>query len=166
MHMTKIRAVAAMMAILLLAVSAGCTKSSTVERVYPRKKQSIESRVFVGQIKVSFATVKRNYNSKDTIPLCLQIKNTSDEVYTLNYASGQRYDFIIKNKAGDQLWQWQAGKNFALIATTTDLRPGQRQTFYQNIAPGLLKPGKYILEAQSIADELYSETLELNINVE
>lgn len=163
--MTKTRTLLTGLIVLLLAASAGCTSRSTLERVYPKNKHSIESRVFVGELRVTFATVERSFSDKDTIPLCIQIKNMSDEVITLNYASGQRYDFAIVNSAGEQIWQWEAGRNFALVSTAVDLKVGQRQTFCENLAPGFLKPGTYTIEGKSMADELYSETLELKIYV-
>ena len=96
----------------------------------------------------------------DPITIRLTIQNTSETARTIEFTSGQQYDFVVFDEREREVWRWSADKAFIQALTSYSLNPGETKTFSvvwnQVIAPdrSVLPPGTYTLEAQKIGVEL------------
>jgi len=64
------------------------------------------------QLTVSLATDKPRYAPGEPIALTLSATNGTAQPVTLQFSSGQRYDFVIEDAAGRTFWQWSADRGF------------------------------------------------------
>jgi hypothetical protein len=60
----------------------------------------------------------------DTVTFVLQVANGSPSPVELDFASGQRYDFIVRNTAGAEVWRWSADQGFVQMLGTETLAAG------------------------------------------
>ena len=108
-------------------------------------------------LELSVTTDKKTYAVGTTIKITLAAKNTTSQTMNLNFSSGQRYDFTLREGVkpdGKIVWQWAKGKMFAQMMSTQKLEPGKSLTFTETFDPktaaaegGTLKAGTYTLTA-------------------
>ena len=55
----------------------------------------------------------------------MTVANPFDEPVTLRFTSGQTYDFIIRDSAGQKVWQWSDGKVFTMALQQRELAAGE-----------------------------------------
>jgi hypothetical protein len=99
----------------------------------------------------------------------LTLRNTSSLPVTLQFNSGQQYDLVIRDAAGQQVYQWSQGRAFTLVLSRLELKEGERM-FVEEIrladrAGRTLPPGPYTLEAwlTTSAGKVYAATVPLEI---
>lgn len=68
------------------------------------------------------------YNLGDPIPLVLAVTNTTNRPKTLNFSSGQRYDFVV-TQDGREIWRWSAGKAFIQALGLVTIQPNETLRF-------------------------------------
>ncbi|MGD2151664.1 MAG: BsuPI-related putative proteinase inhibitor [Gemmatimonadales bacterium] len=93
-------------------------------------------------IRVTVTTDKAAYAVGEPIALTLQVENRSDSATSFEFATGQRYDFLIVDAAGDTVWRWGAGRGFIQNLGTERLEPGD-SLVYRERSAGELRPGAY-----------------------
>lgn len=71
---------------------------------------------------------RQTYALGTPVILRLTVINTSRAPVTLQFASGQHYDFEVR-RAGETVWRWSAGRMFTQAVTSLTLRPRERQVF-------------------------------------
>jgi hypothetical protein len=57
------------------------------------------------------------------VRLVFHITNPSNQPVVLEFSSGQRYDFAVRNAAGD-VWRWSAARSFMQALGTETIPPG------------------------------------------
>ncbi|NIW35395.1 MAG: hypothetical protein GWN32_02195, partial [Gemmatimonadetes bacterium] len=72
------------------------------------------------------------------------VENASDGPVSLEFMTGQRYDFVIADAAGEAVWRWGAGRGFVQMLGEEQLQPGSTLT-YRETYTGQLAPGAYIV---------------------
>jgi hypothetical protein len=99
----------------------------------------------------------------------LTLRNTSSLPVTLQFNSGQQYDLVIRDAAGQQVYQWSQGRAFTAILGRLELKEGER-TFVEEIRladrSGRTFPqGRYTLEAWLTTSEgkVYAATVPFEI---
>jgi len=87
------------------------------------------------------------YASADapTLTARLTIRNTTSAPLTLTFFSGQIYDLEIRNEAGDIVYRWSKGKDFAQIVFD-DVVQGEKDYLIAAPLAGL-RPGNYVAQA-------------------
>ena len=119
----------------ILAV-AGCTRSSG-----PKKPEN-QVGVVVGSLYLTLQTDKSTYRAGEPIELVLKLNNRSDRDTTLQFSSGQRYDFQIVNESGETAWTWSADRSFMQALGSEQLAAdGALEYREQVVTP--LPPGRY-----------------------
>lgn len=81
--------------------------------------------------------------------LALRVYNPLDRGARLSFATGQKYDYIIKNAEGEEIWQWSSGKAFIQSLQQMYIQPHTEITFsevwqYIDRAGNPVKPGTYL----------------------
>jgi len=61
----------------------------------------------------------------DTVALALHVTNTGESAVELEFATGQRYDFVIRDEAGQVVWSWAADRMFPQALGAERLEPGE-----------------------------------------
>lgn len=59
----------------------------------------------------------------------LHATNTSDAPVVLEFASGQRFDFIVRDAGGSEVWRWSEDRMFTQALGQESIPPGETVTF-------------------------------------
>jgi hypothetical protein len=62
---------------------------------------------------------------RDSVELILHATNPTSKPVTLEFNSGQRYDFLILDAGGRTVWQWSSDRMFAQMVGSEVLAPGK-----------------------------------------
>jgi len=163
--MMNVRTGLTVFSIAIIIVACGCGKDSSQTGSASQPKKSVEKSVFINDTKMTLSILKGKFSQSEIIPLRLRLTNTSDQKITLHFPSSQKFDFSVKDKDGNEIWRWSANKSYAMSLTTLEIKPGEHQDFFAKIEAGVLKSGSYSVEGTSSADELFNETLSIDITV-
>ena len=83
----------------------------------------------------------------DTVRLVFHVTNPTNEPLTLEFSSGQRYDFAIRSGGGDDLWRWSADKSFMQALGAETLAPGATVQ-YVEVWPTDGRKGSFVAAAE------------------
>lgn len=116
-------------------------------REYKRQQPTVG-----GGLSVAAATDKFGYTSGGTLNIKFDVKNGSGNAVGFVFNSGQSFDFIIKDRAGTEVYRWSHGRFFTMALRGLSLLPGETWSYTQAIkledrngAP--LAAGDYVIEA-------------------
>ncbi len=91
------------------------------------------------------------YRTGEAINVVFEIFNYTDTSVTFAFNSGKRYDFIIEDRDGEEVWRWSDGKMFTQALGEESLEPrGPPLSYKVRIAPDLLS-GTYTIRARLAA---------------
>ncbi len=65
----------------------------------------------------------------DSMLLALHVTNASEDTVRLEFRSGQRYDFVVKDGSGREVWRWSEGRMFTQALGREVLEPGATLTY-------------------------------------
>jgi len=92
---------------------------------------------------ISLTTDKMSYSIGEPIKMTLKIFNYTEEEITFHFNTGQRYDFIIEDEEGDEIWRWSQDMIFAMVLEEEILGPNNPEVIYTVEYKGKLSPGYY-----------------------
>lgn len=96
--------------------------------------------------------------------MTLSITNNSDAAVTFRHGSGQKYDFVLLDSNGDELYRWSKGKFFTMALTSTTVAPGETVTFTESLD---LEANKDIIDkAASMKAYIAGQSDDFTINPE
>lgn len=82
----------------------------------------------------------------DTVSFDLAVANAGDAPVTLSFATSQRYDFVVRDGSGAEVWRWSADRMFAQARSEESVAAGTVLEYAETWqAPG---PGDYRVEAR------------------
>lgn len=55
----------------------------------------------------------------------LHVTNTSDRPIEFTFPTSQRYEFVVRNEAGEEVWRWSEGMAFLQAVSHATLEPGE-----------------------------------------
>ncbi len=93
------------------------------------------------------------YQSGKIITIKLKVFNYSAETINFYFNSSQRYDFIIENDEGNEIWCWSEGRIFAQMLGEEILGPSNPEVIYTAEYKGKLSPGYYKVTGIFVAQE-------------
>lgn len=85
-----------------------------------------------------------------------EVRNISGDPLTVEFPSGQQYEFWIEDLAGNRYWRWSDGRVFTMMLVSREL--GSTPWVYQERIPIVdsrgapLPPGVYMLYARLTAE--------------
>jgi hypothetical protein len=88
---------------------------------------------------------KAVYAEGEPLELTLEVVNRSPRPVTLQFRNSQRYDFLIRNAQGQEVWRWSAGQMFAQILGEETLVPDGKNLTYRTVAPLPPMRGSYTI---------------------
>jgi hypothetical protein len=82
------------------------------------------------------------YSQGEPITVTLKVTNVSSTPRRLSFRSAQRYDLLVHDAQGREVWRWSSGKFFAQVMGEERVKPSGELLFKATL-PGDLPPGRY-----------------------
>ena len=92
---------------------------------------------------ISITTGKISYNVGDPIIMTLKVFNYTEEEITFHFNTGQRYDFIIEDEEGNEIWRWSKDMMVTMVLGEETLGPTNTEVIYTAKYREKLSPGYY-----------------------
>jgi hypothetical protein len=102
---------------------------------------------------ISITTDKISHSVGVPIEMTLKVFNYTEEEVTFLFNTGQRYDFIIEDEKGSEIWRWSEKRMFAQMLGEETLGPTNTEVIYTEEYKGKLRPGYYKITGVSVAQE-------------
>ena len=71
----------------------------------------------------------RNFPIGEPIKIELKLKNASKEPVTITFPTSQRFDLVVSDTEGKEVWRWSHGKVFLQVIQEVTLEPGEELEF-------------------------------------
>jgi len=107
-------------AALLAPVLPGCIDGAARGEGEIDRQRGVEQ----AMITVSVTTEHPVYGVGEPVRLTLEVTNDSTQAVSLDFSSGQRFDFAISDASGENVWQWSAGRSFIQMMGQETIEPG------------------------------------------
>ncbi|MCJ7789364.1 MAG: BsuPI-related putative proteinase inhibitor [Candidatus Atribacteria bacterium] len=102
---------------------------------------------------ISMTIDKISYSVREPIMMTLKIFNYTEEDVVFHFNTSQRYDFIIENEEGNEIWRWSQDMMFAMVLGEETLGPTNPEIIYTVEYKGKLIPGYYKITGIFIAQD-------------
>ena len=102
---------------------------------------------------ISITTDKISYNVGDPIIMTLKIFNYTKEDIAFHFNTSQRYDFIIEDDEGNEIWRWSQDIMFAMVLGEETLGPINPEIIYTTEYKGKLNSGYYKVTGILVAQD-------------
>lgn len=79
---------------------------------------------------ISMTTNKMSYTVGEPITMTLKIFNYTEEDVVFHFNTSKRYDFIIEDEEGNEIWCWSEGRMFAQMLGEETLGPTNIEIIY------------------------------------
>ncbi|NPV27838.1 MAG: hypothetical protein HPY81_10465 [Firmicutes bacterium] len=149
----------------------GVVDPATWRALFPSSRplpttRPVAIRVLPNGLVLALATRRFRYQLGDAIEIMLTKLNLSQEPITLDYSSSQRFDLLIRDSDGNQVWQWSDGRAFLSVLGQVVLAPNEAITYRAtwNVPP-TAAPGSYTIVGWDTATQLSQYHLQITIQV-
>lgn len=102
---------------------------------------------------ISMMTNKISYSVGEPIKMTLKVFNYSAETIDFHFNSSQRYDFIIEDEEGNEVWRWSEERMFAQMLGEEILGPRNPEVIYTAEYKGKFSLGYYKISGVLVAQE-------------
>ena len=102
---------------------------------------------------ISMSTDKMSYSDGEPITMTLKIFNYTGEDIVFHFNTSQRYDFIIEDEEGNEVWRWSKNMMFAQMLGEEILGPDNPEIIYTAEYMGELSPGYYKVTGIFVAQD-------------
>jgi len=102
---------------------------------------------------ISITTDKINYSIGEPIIMTLKIFNYTQEDIVFRFNTSQRYDFIIEDDEGNEIWHWSKDRMFAMVLGEEVIGPYNPEVIYTAEYNDRLSPGYYKVTGVFIAKD-------------
>ena len=102
---------------------------------------------------ISMSTDKMSYTIGEPIVMTLKIFNYTKEGIIFHFNTSQRYDFIIEDEEGNEVWRWSEGRMFAQMLGEENLGPNNPEVTYTTEYKDKLSPGYYKVTGIFVAQD-------------
>ncbi len=92
---------------------------------------------------IFLSTDKRSYSIGEPIKVTLKIFNDTEEEDVLHFNTSQRYDFIMEDEKGEEIWRWSEDKIFAMVLGEENIEPTNPELIYTEKFTNKLALGYY-----------------------
>ncbi|MBU4349638.1 hypothetical protein KJ599_04890 [bacterium] len=102
---------------------------------------------------VSISTDKISYSINEPVKMTLKIFNYTEEDIVFHFNTSQRYDFIIEDEEGNEIWRWSKDRMFAMMLGEETLGPTNTEVIYTAEYNDRLSTGYYKVTGIFVAQE-------------
>ena len=92
---------------------------------------------------LSMMTDKISYSVSEPIIMTVKIFNYTEEDIVFYFNTSQRYDFIIEDEEGNEVWRWSQDMMFTMALGEKTLGPTNTEVIYTTEYTNKLIPGYY-----------------------
>ena len=118
-------------ALLLLDLLTGCPAKQTA------------SSPMEPEVSVILAADKRIYAQGEPLELIIGLMNRTSRPLTLRFGTAQRYDFLVRDRSGQQVWRWSTERFFAQVLGEETVAPGGGELAYGVAVHQQFPAGRY-----------------------
>ena len=102
---------------------------------------------------ISMSTDKMNYSVGEPIIMTLKILNYTKEDIVFHFNTAQRYDFIIEDEEGNEVWRWSQDMMFAMVLGEVTLGSNSPEVTYTAEYKDKFSPGYYKITGILVAKD-------------
>ncbi len=102
---------------------------------------------------ISMLTDKMNYSVGEPIKMTLKVFNYTQEDILFYFNTSRRYDFIIEDEEGNEIWRWSQDMMFAMVLGEETLGLDSPEIIYTAEYKGELSPGYYKVTGIFVAQD-------------
>jgi hypothetical protein len=102
---------------------------------------------------ISLTTDKMSYSIGEPIKMILNVFNYTEEDVTFYFNAAQRYDFIIEDEEGNEIWRWSKDRMFAMVLGEETFGPNNPEVIYTAEYKDRVSPGYYKVTGIFVAQE-------------
>jgi hypothetical protein len=102
---------------------------------------------------ISMMTDRISYTAGEPIIMNLKIYNYVEEDIVFHFNTSKRYDFIIEDEEGNEVWRWSEERIFAQMLGEEILEPSNPEVIYTAEYKDKLSPGYYKITGIFIAKD-------------
>jgi hypothetical protein len=107
---------------------------------------------------------KVTYTQGEPVTLTLRVVNRGLEPVSLQFRDAQRYDLVVQDPQGHEVWRWAAGRVFAQILGEETLPPAGGELTYRITVRERFPPGHYrAIGLIPTEEELLSASIRISI---
>ena len=92
---------------------------------------------------ISMSVDKISYSIDESIKINLKIFNYAEEDVGFHFNTSKRYDFIIEDEEGNEIWRWSKDKMFGMVLGEEILGQHNLEVIYTAEYKDRLSPGYY-----------------------
>ena len=98
------------------------------------------------------------------------VTNNQEQEASLDFSSGQKYEILLKNEAGEVEYRYSEGMMFTMALIHEPFEAGETKVYEERIALDSISAGSYVLEAELVLagtdlnDELFKKQVSVEIN--
>ena len=92
---------------------------------------------------LSMMTDKISYSVSEPIIMTVKIFNYTEEDIVFYFNTSQRYDFLIEDEEGNEIWRWSKDRMFAMVLEEETLGPTKPEIIYTLKYQSKLSSGYY-----------------------
>jgi len=92
---------------------------------------------------ISMMIDKMSYSVGEPIMMTLKVFNYTEEDVVFYFNTSKRYDFIIEDEEGNEIWRWSEGRMFAQMLGEEILGPSNPEVTYTAEYRNKLSPSYY-----------------------
>jgi hypothetical protein len=96
---------------------------------------------------------KISYSVGEPIKMALKVFNYTKEDINFQFNTSQRYDFIIEDEEGNEIWRWSQDRMFAMALGEEILGSDNPEVIYTAEYGDKLSPGYYKVTGILVAQE-------------
>ncbi|MDP2950144.1 MAG: BsuPI-related putative proteinase inhibitor [Chloroflexota bacterium] len=104
----------------------GSARSPTPEAARP-SPEATPAFSFQGPVGIDLTTFGVFHRQEE--PVSLTVVVAAGEPITLYYRTTQRFDIVVTDSEGREVWRWSQGKAFSQVLEQVELKPGEPMAF-------------------------------------
>jgi len=102
---------------------------------------------------ISMMIDKMRYSVGEPIKMTLKIFNYTEENIVFHFNTSQRYDFIIEDAEGNEIWRWSKDRMFAMVLGEETLGQHNSEVIYVADYRDKFSPGYYKVTGIFVAQD-------------
>ncbi len=99
------------------------------------------------RLKVVLIADKVIYTPGEPILFTLKVMNDASKPISLSFPTAQRFDLLMQNQQGREVWRWSAGRWFAQMLGEEVLKPSGGELLYHATVERTFPHGVYTVQA-------------------
>ncbi len=105
-------------------------------------------------------------SDKDEVVFQYKVTNKSENEVVLEFTSSQRYDYSVKNKAGEEIFLYSSVTSYLQVLGEETIKQGESLVYEIDLRDLNLQPGEYVLTAWLTPKEGQAYKVEKKVVVE